>query len=208
MSNYKQISEYIYDCKNCPTPCDGISKGIYNFKNDVEFSEYYENLIIDKINTYPNYQARKTTKDGYPDIEIRNKKTGEITSYLEIKVQRRTFMSVEKILPQANLKPSETLALNLSDLLRYFDIQKETQVPTSIMWILINRPCIVAENEIAFFYQSTNLLEKIYNKAKDKRRFRRKSGKGDIVYGVHKGVVVNYHFSIKELKKWKFIIAK
>jgi len=51
----------------------------------------------------------------------------------------------------------------------------------------------------------SNILEKIYNTAKDKRRFRRKSGKGDIVDGIHKGVVVNYHFSLKELKKWKFI---
>jgi hypothetical protein len=31
-------------------------------------------------------------------------------------------------------------------------------------------------------------------------RFRRASGYGDVVNGVHKGVVVNYHFSLEELK--------
>lgn len=206
MSNYKKISEYIFDCSSCPAPCDGISKGVYNFKNDVEFSEHYENLIIDRINKSKKYTASKTTKDGYPDIEIRNSKTNQITSYLEIKVQRRTFMSVEKILPKSGLKPSETLALNLSDLLRYFKIQEETQLPTSILWVLMNRACIVKDGETALFYQSTNILEKIYNTHKDKRRFRRKSGKGDVVNGVHKGVVVNYHFSLKELKKWDLII--
>ena len=31
------------------------------------------------------------------------------------------------------------------------------------------------------------------------RKFKRASGKGDIVDGVHKGVLVNYHFSLNEL---------
>ena len=31
------------------------------------------------------------------------------------------------------------------------------------------------------------------------RRFKRRSGYGDVVNGKHKGVVVNYHFSLNEL---------
>ncbi len=199
---YKKISDFVYDCTVCKTSCDGVSKGVYNFMNDVEFSEKYENFIIDKINKNNKFVASKCEKDGYPDIIIRNKQTNKISYYLEIKVQRRTFMSVTKILPEANLKPSETLALNLSDLLRYFEIQKKTQVPTSILWILMNRPCIVDENNIMFFYQKTHVLEQIYQKYNTKRKFRRKSGKGDVVDGVHKGVVVNYHFSLSELIQW------
>jgi hypothetical protein len=45
-------------------------------------------------------------------------------------------------------------------------------------------------------------LKTIYQKQLDKRRFRRKSGDGDVVDGVHKGVTVNYHFSLTELIKW------
>ena len=41
-------------------------------------------------------------------------------------------MSVEKILPNSNLIPSETMALNLSDLLRYFDIAKKETIPIYI----------------------------------------------------------------------------
>ena len=109
-------------------------------------------------------------------------------------------MSVEKILPESNLKPSETLALNLSDLLRYFEISKETQYPIFILWALMNRPCIVPDGKIKLYYQNIDRFKEIYNLYGDKRRFRRKSGNGDVVNGVHKGVVVNYHFSLSELK--------
>ena len=202
----KKRNTYIFDCKTCQTRCDGISKGVYIFANDVKFSEKYENLIIKKINENPRYIAKKCNKSGYPDIVISEKITNNLFSYLEIKVQRRTFMSVSKILPDSDLIPSETVALNLSDLLRYFEIQKKTNIPTSIMWIIINRPCIVESKNILLVYQKTQIIEEIYEKYGKKRRFRRKSGTGDIVNGVHKGVVVNYHFSLKELQKWNINI--
>jgi len=204
MKSYEEISKYIFNCKTCPTRCDGISKGEYNFESDAIFSERYENYIIDNINKNSLYHASKCNKDGYPDIEIRYKKNNSIKSYLEIKVQRRTFMSVEKYLLKASLKPSETLALNLSDLLRYFKIKKEINIPISIMWVLQNRPCIVNSGKIAFFYQSIDVLEKKYLEQGNKRRFKRKSGEGDIINGIHKGVVVNYHFVLNELMRWNF----
>ena len=198
----KTGNPFIFNCTTCKTRCDGKSKGVYNFKNDVVFAEEQENIIIQKINDNPNYFAKKTTEAGYPDIEIFNF-DNILVSYLEIKAQRRTFMSVEKTLPHSNLKASETLALNLSDLLRYFNIEKETKIPTSILWVVMNRPCLVAYNKKRFFYQKTNQLKEIYLKEKNKRRFKRESGKGDIVNGIHKGVTVNYHFSINELIEWK-----
>ena len=200
--NIKIKKPFIIDCNGCKTRCDGKSKGVYNFKNDVEFAEEQEDLIIDKINKNSNFFARKTTEAGYPDIEIFNKE-GILINYLEIKAQRRTFMSVERILPKSNLKPSETLALNLSDLKRYFEIEKQTKIPTSILWVLMNRPCLIDDNEKRFFYQKTTKLKEIYLQNITNRKFRRKSGKGDIIDGEHKGVVVNYHFSINELIEWK-----
>ncbi len=204
MSTYKKISEYIFDCAVCPTRCDGVSKGVYNFKNDVEFSEFYENLIIDKINENKKYKAFKSDKDGYPDISIIDNSTGEIFQYIEIKVQRRTFMSIKKYLPNSKLTPSETLALNLSDLQRYFKIYEIDNIPINIMWVLLNRPCILEKNDKGFYYQSITKLKEIYENCTSKRRFVRKSGKGDVVDGVHKGVIVNYHFSLNELKKWNY----
>jgi len=62
----------------------------------------------------------------YPDIEILNS-SEEISYFFEIKFQRRTFMSVSKLLPESILLPSETIALNLSDLLRYFEIKKQVK---------------------------------------------------------------------------------
>ncbi|MBN2663295.1 MAG: hypothetical protein JXR68_06565 [Bacteroidales bacterium] len=202
MSVYKKISDFVYDCSVCPNRCDGVSKGSYIFKNDVQFSEYYENLIIDRINMNKNYTAYKCSKDGYPDIQIIDNNTKKLFLYIEVKVQRRTFMSVQRILPQSNLLPSETLALNLSDLLRYFKIHEAEKIPTNILWVLLNRPCILKSEQIAYYYQSVEKLQLIYNKCTTKRRFKRQSGAGDVVNGVHKGVVVNYHFSLKELKKW------
>lgn len=199
---HNEINSYIFDCITCKTRCDGKSKGIYNFATDVEFAEEQEELVITKINKNPNYFARKCKEAGYPDIEIFNKNS-ELMYYLEIKAQRRTFMSVERILPNSKLKPSETLALNLSDLKRYFEIEKQTKIPTSILWVLMNRSCMVKKSEKRFFYQKTTILKKIYESNSLSRKFRRKSGKGDVVGGIHKGVVVNYHFSINELKEWK-----
>jgi len=194
------MNRYIFDCDNCPTRCDGVSKGVYNFLSDVEYSEERENEIIDLINSYDGFDAKKCMLDGYPDIEVFHYPTKK-HFYVEIKAQRRTFMSVKKILPDGGLEPSETLALNLSDLLRYFDIQKEVNEPIFILWCLENRPCIVPQGETYFYYQDTRILEEIYNVVRDKRRFRRESGRGDVVNGKHKGVVVNYHFSLNELEE-------
>ena len=182
--------------------CDGKSLGIYNFKGDVEYSEYFENKIINKLCKRNRY-AKKTEKDGYPDIEVCISENGALKCYIEVKAQRRTFMSVEKILPNSNLIPSETMALNLSDLLRYFDIAKKNHPYIYILWVLSNRPCTVDNDKAKYFYQKVNILERIYNKYQNTRTFRRKSGIGDIVNGEHKGVVVNYHFSLSELKKIK-----
>lgn len=109
-------------------------------------------------------------------------------------------MSVKRILPYGELEPSETLALNLSDLLRYFNIQNEVRKKIFILWCVENRPCIVPENSTLYFYQDSNVLESIYLHYGDSRRFRRASGFGDVVNGQHKGVVVNYHFSLAELE--------
>ena len=150
----------------------------------------------------PNFRAEKCEKEGYPDIAVYNS-SNQLQKYVEVKAQRRTFMSVERLLPHSNLKPSETLALNLSDLLRYFDIKKEVNLPIDIVWIVTKRPCVTGQKSYKYFYQSVDELERVYNNYKEKRRFRRKSGQGDIVDGVHKGVTVNYHFSINELIKWE-----
>ena len=98
--------EYRYDCSKCKVRCDGKSLGIYNFKGDVEYSEYFENKIINKLCKRNRY-AKKTEKDGYPDIEVCISENGALKCYIEVKAQRRTFMSVEKILPNSNLIPSK-----------------------------------------------------------------------------------------------------
>ncbi|MEA4821091.1 MAG: hypothetical protein VB122_02475 [Erysipelotrichales bacterium] len=191
-------NKYIFDCDSCPTKCDGTSKGVYIFMNDVDYSEHKENQMISQINTVSDFYATKCELDGYPDIEVLHKPTGK-TFFVEIKAQRRTFMSVKRILPNGGLEPSETLALNLSDLLRYFEIRRKINKPIFILWCLQNRPCIVPVEKTYYYYQDTMQLEEIYNNVGDKRRFRRESGKGDVVNGQHKGVVVNYHFSLNEL---------
>lgn len=194
------MNRFIFDCSNCATPCDGVSKKNYIFMNDVEYSEHHENQLIDMINQFEGFHAKKCELDGYPDIEIFHEGTGK-TFFIEVKAQRRTFMSVKKILPEGGLEPSETLALNLSDLKRYFEISEEIQQPIFLLWCVENRPCIVPEGCTKYFYQDVNILKEIYEAIGNRRRFRRESGHGDYVNGQHKGVVVNYHFSLDELEE-------
>lgn len=191
---------YRFDCSQCPTRCDGISKGTYIFEDDVAYSERKEQAIIKQINFVDGYHAEKCELDGYPDIEVYHEQT-DTTFYIEIKAQRRTFMSVQRILPEADLIPSETVALNLSDLLRYFEIAEQTNRKVFILWCLENRPCIVPDGHTNYYYNDALVLRDIYDYYGDRRRFRRESGKGDVVNGVHKGVVVNYHYSLNELKE-------
>ena len=201
---YTQLAPNVFDCQSCPTRCDGKSKGVYDFEKDVQFSETIEVEIIRKTNnTYPNLFAFKTKRNGYPDIEIISKSSVEKPiAFLEIKVQSRTFMAVENFLPNSNLKPSETLALNLSDLERYFKVYENEKIPTFIVWCLKNRPCISQSNENFYCYQEITQLENIRKKdITNTRKFKRATGIGDVINGVHKGVTVNYHFSLNELQK-------
>lgn len=200
MDKYEQISPFVFNCNVCPTPCDGVSKMNYSFENDASFSEYYEQQLINYINENTAFIAQKSKINDYPDVEVLTK--NGFIFYIEVKVQQRTFMKVEKIIPQSGLKPSETIALNLSDLLRYFDIEKTNNVPIFIFWVVLNRPCITHSKNVQYYYRLASDLRLIYNKQLDKRRFRRKSGIGDVIDGTHKGVTVNYHFSLAELKKW------
>ncbi len=200
---YVELSQYVFDCAVCHTRCDGVSKGVYLFNNDSAFSEHYENIIINRINTSSTYKAAKSIVHTNPDIEIRSV-DNNVYRFLEVKVQQRTFMGIEKYLQKSRLLPSETVALNLSDLIRYFEIEQRTGIPVSIVWVLLNRPCIVQQNGEKFYYQQVQKLKKIYEAELLTRKFTRKSGEGDIVEGKHKGVTVNYHFSLKELIPWKF----
>ncbi len=200
---YIKLDDFVFDCSKCHTRCDGISKGVYLFESDASFSEEYEQLLINKINATGKLVAVKSEIAGYPDVEVRDL-TGKLYCYLEVKVQQRAFMSVEKRLPQSNLKPSETVALNLSDLLRYFDLHKSSQIRIVVVWFLLKRLCLVRREGFKIYFQACHELEKIYNAEKSKRTFRRRSGEGDVVGGVHKGVTVNYHFSLKELKEWEW----
>lgn len=195
-------NNYRYDCSVCPTRCDGISKMVYNFQDDAAYSEHYERLLINRIKE-EGYFAKKTDKDQYPDVEVYTEEGGALLCYIEVKVQRRAFMRVQKILPYADLVPSETLALNLSDLEHYIAQSRIVDVPIYIMWVLAERPCIVSGNAVKCFYNHISEFERILRAYGDKRKFRRASGEGDVVNGVHKGVVVNYHFSISELRPFR-----
>lgn len=201
MKKYLQIEPYVFNCKVCPTRCDGVSKMSYRFEDDVKFSERYENQLIDYINTTTPFSSRKTTEKGYPDVEVTNDNGTKF--YIEVKVQRRTFMSVEKIIPESGLTPSETVALNLSDLKRYFELEETNKLQIYIFWVVLNRPCILGDEEAHFYYRLAAELKPIWEKENGRRRFRRKSGAGDEVDGKHLGVTVNYHFSLKELKVWR-----
>ncbi len=194
--------KYIFDCAQCDSPCDGKSLGKYIFEHDAFFSEQEENVLIDHINRSGKFRAEKCAVKEYPDIAIYTRR-GELLQYLEVKVQRRAFMKVQKMLPKASLMPSETVALNLSDLLRYFEIQAKENKPITVIWVLKERKCIIGHHEKVWFKSDINALKHIYEKdAAQTRRFRRHSGKGDIIEGKHLGVTVNYHFSLNELTSW------
>ena len=183
-----------FDCNICDTRCDGKSKTSYIFQDDIKYSEEAENWVKEKLTLTLAIAVKKTEgkAHGLPDLEIYNK--NRLIARIEVKAQSRAFMMIETILPKAKLKPYETVALNLSDLERYISIKKQDGYPIMIIWQL-KRPCI----GFGFWGHTIDDLQIIYNQFGNDRRYRRKSTQSDIVDGVHKGVTVNYHFSLKEL---------
>ncbi len=66
-----------------------------------------------------------------PDLEII--RGSRVVGRVEVKAHGRAFMSVARLLPHGDLRPYETLALNLSDLKRYIcTIWRSQTLPTSI----------------------------------------------------------------------------
>ncbi|MCX8056319.1 MAG: hypothetical protein N3F03_01760 [Ignavibacteria bacterium] len=202
-----KLKDNVFDCSVCDYRCDATSRLVYNFEDDIEFSNLIQNIVIGLINrTSSKVEAKKFEKDNsYPDILIQSKNSSDIIAFIEIKVQTRTFMKIREILPEANLFPSETLALNLSDLERYFNLKEKLQKPIYLVWCLINRPCITGLNfeSFKFYFQEINVLRHIRDEDElNSRRFRRQIGQGDIdENGQHRGVLVNYHYSINEMNQ-------
>jgi len=184
----------IFDCKRCATPCDGTSKRSFDFQADTAISEIAELELSSRLNQIDLIRAQKVPDESahLPDIEIR--KNDKVIARVEVKAQGRAFMAVNRLLPHGNLLPYETVALNRSDLVRYiknFDLE---QIPTFIVW-RIKRPCIPD----AWYGHNLEFLKKSFEKYGETRTFRRRSTNSDYVDGTHKGVTVNYHFSLKEL---------
>jgi hypothetical protein len=184
----------VFDCKRCATPCDGTSKRSFDFQADTAISEIAELELSSRLNQIDLIQAQKVHNENahLPDIEIR--KNDKVIARVEVKAQGRAFMAVNRLLPHGNLLPYETVALNRSDLVRYiknFDLE---QIPTFIVW-RIKRPCIPD----AWYGHNLDFLKKSFEKYGETRTFRRRSTNSDYVDGTHKGVTVNYHFSLKEL---------
>jgi hypothetical protein len=183
-----------YNCEQCPTRCDGRSKSAYIFADDLQLAHQAEDWLLAHLTALLPWQGRKTpaTAHGLPDLELR---AGDrLCARIEVKAQGRAFMAVERLLPHAALRPYETVALNLSDLERYMALYEREHIPLFIIWC-VRRPCLGA----GCWGQTIAALRTIYQREGERRRYRRRSTASDYVDGQHKGVTVNYHFSLREL---------
>lgn len=192
-----------FNCSICPNRCDGRSKTEYVFKDDVALSEEAEDWVLNHLVGSLGLDAKKTQPEahGLPDIEVfRNTK---FVGRIEVKAQGRAFMAVNRLLPEGNLLPYETVALNLSDLERYIALQTDEAIPLFVVW-RVRRPCLGE----AYWGSDVKVLGRLLNQYGSKRRFRRRSTPSDYVGGVHKGVTVNYHFSLKELLELEDLVPQ
>ena len=104
MSNLNVVSDlYVHDCSLCKTRCDGVSKGDYQFKSDAKFSEEYEDMIKQLLIKRTGKVIKKSVQEGYPDLGIYSEDGETLIGLVEVKVQRRTFMAVKRILQWGNL---------------------------------------------------------------------------------------------------------
>jgi hypothetical protein len=160
----------------------------------VALSERVEQHLSSYLEVLLDVEVQKTPAipHGLPDLALLQ--GSQLIARVEVKAQSRAFMKVKAKLPQAGLLPYETVALNLSDFLRYIQLHAQEHVPLFIVWA-VKRPCI----GMGYWGQRIDVLQEVYRSYGNKRRFQRGVTQSDIVNGEHKGVTVNYHFSIREL---------
>lgn len=183
-----------FDCAICPTRCDGRSKSAYIFEDDVAASEAAEDWLAEHLASVLAVDVYKAParSHGLPDLALI--RGDRVLARVEVKAQGRAFMAVERLLPDAELRPYETIALNLSDIKRYAAQYRANNVPTFLIW-RVRRPCLGE----GYWGQGIEALIEIGNHFRDARTFRRASTDSDYVDGQHRGVTVNYHFSLREL---------
>lgn len=183
-----------FDCAICPTRCDGRSKSAYIFEEDVALSEAAEEWLAGHLAdalAVDVYRA-PAQRHGLPDLALI--RGDRVLARVEVKAQGRAFMAVQRLLPQADLLPYETVALNLSDIKRYAAQYRLDGVPLYLIW-RVKRPCLGE----GYWGQHIGPLMAIGDRYRERRTWRRASTDSDYVDGQHRGVTVNYHFSLKEL---------
>ena len=183
-----------FDCAICPTRCDGRSKSEYVFEDDVAASEEAEDWLAEHLwmALDVDVYTAPARRHGLPDLALI--RGDRVLARVEVKAQGRAFMAVERLLPDADLRPYETVALNLSDIRRYAAQYREDQIPTYLIW-RVRRPCLGE----GYWGQHIDALIEIGNHYRETRTWRRASTESDYVDGEHRGVTVNYHFSLREL---------
>ncbi|MEZ4769517.1 MAG: hypothetical protein R2844_13945 [Caldilineales bacterium] len=192
-----------FDCAICPTRCDGRSKSEYVFEDDVAASEEAEDWLAEHLWTALDVDVytAPARRHGLPDLALI--RGDRVLARVEVKAQGRAFMAVERLLPDADLRPYETVALNLSDIRRYAAQYREDQISTYIVW-RVRRPCLGE----GYWGRDIDTLIEIGNKYRDARTWRRASTESDYVDGEHRGVTVNYHFSLRELLPLEALLAQ
>ncbi|MCS6844104.1 MAG: hypothetical protein NZ528_07265 [Caldilineales bacterium] len=191
-----------FDCSLCPTRCDGRSKAAYVFEEDAALSAGAEAWLMAHLAAALDVEVRQTParRRGLPDLEL--VREGRLLARVEVKAQGRAFMAVERLLPQANLRPYETVALNLSDIRRYAALYRAEGVPLFVVW-RVKRPCLGE----GYWGHHIEALMAVGNRYRDRRKWRRASTPSDVVDGEHRGVTVNYHFSLRELLPLEELLA-
>ncbi|MCB0227736.1 MAG: hypothetical protein KDH90_01085, partial [Anaerolineae bacterium] len=174
-----------FDCAICPTRCDGRSKSEYVFEYDVAESEEAEDWLAEHLwmALDVDVYTAPARRHGLPDLAL--VRGDRVLARVEVKAQGRAFMAVERLLPNADLRPYETVALNLSDIRRYAAQYRENHIPTFIIW-RVRRPCLGE----GYWGQNIDALIDIGNHYRDDRTFRRASTDSDYVDGEHRGVTV------------------
>lgn len=183
-----------FNCDGCPTRCDGRSKSAYIFEDDVALSEAAEDWLAGHLADALAVDVYKAPprRRGLPDLALLRR--DRVLARVEVKAQGRAFMAVQRLLPHADLLPYETVALNLSDIKRYAALYRMDAMPLFLIW-RVKRPCLGE----GYWGQHIEPLLEIGNRYRDQRTWRRASTDSDYVEGEHRGVTVNYHFSLREL---------
>lgn len=197
-------------CGICHT-CNAKSKGAYSFNSDLSKSQELVEALMALVAETTSFHCIPPGHVKDPDIQVLDSQERLVCRIEAKMLEDKPFMKVNSFLSGHDLQPKETIVVDYSKLMSYFERMQadncgaSSYIPTFVVWHL-GRPC--AELNGITVFQECQGLKTIFNQKGKSRVYDRKTGTGDFKDGTQMGITKKYHFSVRECRPIEELVGE